>query len=90
MTCKKKYVLLSASEISHDVSEKYIFCGHLPSREIASSFHFLAKTEFSYLLPPSGEVSATPTIGDKKRVILSASEISHDLSEKYIHCGNLQ
>ena len=42
------------------------------------------------MLPPSGEVSATPTIGDKKRgkwhevpigdkkhVILSASEISH-------------
>ena len=39
--------------------------GTLPSREIASSFHFLAKTEFSYLLPPSGEVSAKPTIGDK-------------------------
>ena len=40
------------------------------------------------LLPPSGEVAATPPIGDKKRVILSVSEISHDQSEKYILCGN--
>ena len=26
MTCKKKYVILSDSEISHDLSEKYIYC----------------------------------------------------------------
>ena len=44
MTSKKKYVILSVSEISHDQREKYILCGNSPSREIASSFHFLAKT----------------------------------------------
>ena len=32
-------------------------------------------------------MSATPTIGDKKYVILSASEISHDQSEKYMPYG---
>ena len=26
MTCKKKYVILSGSEISHDQREKYIYC----------------------------------------------------------------
>ena len=30
------YVILSASEISHDQSEKYMPCGKPPSREIAS------------------------------------------------------
>ena len=32
----KKNVILSASEISHDQSEKYILCGNPPSREIAA------------------------------------------------------
>ena len=39
------YVILSASEISHDQSEKYMPCGNSPSREIASSLRFLAKTK---------------------------------------------
>ena len=32
----KKHVILSASEISHDLSEKYMPYGNPPSREIAS------------------------------------------------------
>ena len=36
MTTKKKYVILSVSEISHDLSEKYMPYGNTPSREIAS------------------------------------------------------
>ena len=88
MTYKEKYVILSVSEISHDQREKYILCGNSPSREIASSLRFLAMTVKQISLPPSGEVAATPPIGDKKRVILSVSEISHRTSVKFILCGN--
>ena len=44
---KKKYVILSASEISHDQSEKYIPYGNPPSREFAS----LAMTTNFKVLP---------------------------------------
>ena len=79
----KKYVILSASEISHQTiallvviarhevprqshwkSTRHILRRPPPSREIASSFHFLAMT-------------------NKKYVILSVGEISHRKSE---HC----
>ena len=64
MTCKEKYVILSASEISHDQSEKYIPCGNPPSREIAAVVSLPRKDKKQTSLPPSGEVSAKPTIGD--------------------------
>ncbi len=52
---------------------------------VSSSVGFFTTVQNdSNSLPPSGEVSATPTIGDKKSIILSVSEISHDLSEKRI------
>ena len=37
------YVILSASEISHDLSERYMPYGNPPSREIASSLCFSRK-----------------------------------------------
>ena len=51
------YVILSVSEISHNQSEKYILCGNSPSREIASSFHFLAMTNKKYVLLSVSEIS---------------------------------
>ena len=85
---QKKYRHIERSEISHRKSTGHILRRPLPSREIASSLRFLAKTIKQNPLPPSVEVAATPPIGDKKYVILSASEISHDPSEKYMPYGN--
>ena len=61
---------MSASEISHDLSEKYM--------PISSSVGFFTIVQndvrFCFLL--RGKWHEVP-IGDKKYVILSASEISH-------------
>ncbi|MDD7213776.1 MAG: hypothetical protein PUH90_00495 [Clostridia bacterium] len=75
MTSKKKYVILSVSEISHDQSEKYI--------PISSSVGFftIVQNDVSFCFLLRGKWHEVP-IGDKKYVILSVSEISHDQSEK--------
>ena len=47
ISCFSFLVVFSVSEISHDLSEKYIPCGKPPSREFASSLRFLAKTNLA-------------------------------------------
>ena len=58
--------------------KKYISCGNPPSREFASSLRFLAKTIIASSFGGSGGNADDRGL----YVILSASEISHDLSEK--------